>query len=190
MNFRNNSEIEIDSFEEDQDNGNSTDDGFFPLDLEDGLYGIGSDSDEIEAVVEFVGYHKSGDDFNIDTWKASNESKGCGRENYNTAIDYHGKIIIVYRGDCTFIEKAVTARNQGAIGISIVNLEENGNQIIKMDVTALKGSIVAVSSMYKTAVKIWENMEMVRNCSQDENQCENSDLYMHIGASVSDEIIL
>ena len=58
LNFRNGSEIEIDSLKEggdDSDYDQITEDPF-PLLLEDGLYGIGSSAEEIEGIVEFVGY--------------------------------------------------------------------------------------------------------------------------------------
>ena len=48
------------------------------------------------------------------------------------------------------------------------------------------GTMVAVSTMFKTAQKIWDNMELVRNCTDESDEICNP-LFMHIGASVSEK---
>ena len=52
-----------------------------------------------------------------------------------TAIqnDVSGKFVLVGRGTCTFVAKAVAAQEAGAVGVIIVNNDtENPNDVIKM----------------------------------------------------------
>ena len=49
------------------------------------------------------------------------------------------------RGDCFFVDKAEMSRRHGAAGISILNYEQYGNQLIKMDVRTVAGQMVVIS---------------------------------------------
>lgn len=83
---------------------------------------------------------------------------GLGKkEDYdNLNVDLNGKVALIKRGESTFENKVVLAKEHGAAAAIIYNHEKGGDQFVGMKNTWNKGIPVA-SVFYSTGVKLKEN---------------------------------
>lgn len=61
----------------------------------------------------------------------ANPSQGC--QAFTNAADVSGKIALIDRGECLFVEKALNAQNAGAIAVVIINVQGNGTVAMSGD---------------------------------------------------------
>lgn len=140
----------------------SSDQEKWPNRYVDGMYGIGSQDYIITEEVVFLGFDsfENSTDAVRDWFDPGNEFRnltlGCDSSDYQN-VDVANKIVFVNRGTCSFSQKGITASDNGAAGVVIVNV---GNQVVRMDMKELMNQsrkIVAISLYQSTAGEILQD---------------------------------